>query len=391
MSRFRPEKPLTSSFYGKSWEEELPRALKAVARILEVDPLCGHKLQLLSSALEIVNIIRESAWNQCALCITCLIGINTSELLDENDFFKYSFILSGPEFMAKFNPPLLRALASLEQNPSLELNVAADLYPEGAYSSSEATPASSDIPLEQGRRGAGERLRFFWQKVLRIPAHRAIDAAAEGTVSLTEPPDSERFQQFRELVAAASKKDRDTVRRLATALKGKPGADYQRAKEAGHMDSIGVVFDIDALGSGFYGASAWRAFMRHVRPENINGCSLKEGDTQGTLSGSRREFCIAVEGPGLDVDAIKKTFEQSSEKGLASATRRFIFKPQLESEPLVAAGYIDAHGRMVQDEWNRSFHDRCKDCGWGYAPISVPEDLPPELRVELEDLKKRAV
>jgi hypothetical protein len=391
MSRFKPEKPLTSSFYGKAWEEELPRALKAVARILEVDRLCGLKLQLLSSALETVKIIRDSAWNQCALCALCLIGANPSELLDENDFFNYSFILSGPEFMAKFNPSLLRALESLEQNPSLELNVAADLRPEGAYSSSDVKPASSDIPLEQGQRGPGERLRFFWQKVLRIPDHRVIDAAAEGTISLIEPPDSERFQQFREMVAAAFKKDRDSVRRLAESLQGKPRGDYQFAKEAGHINSIGLVFDIDELGGGFYAASAWRVFMQHVRPETITGCSLKEGDTQETLSGRRREFCIAVEGSGLDIDAIRKTFEQSSEKGLASPNRRFIFSPQLDSEPLVAAGCIDAQGRIIQGEWNRGFHDRCKDCGWGYAPTSVPKGLPSELRAELEDLKKRTV
>ncbi len=153
------------------------------------------------------------------------------------------------------------------------------------------------------------------------------------------------------------------------------------------VSGIGVVFDIDALGGGFYGSKAWRIFMRNLRPERIVGCNLREGDTRETLSGNRREFCIAVWGIDVDTEAIRSAFATCSETGLAALERRFISSPQLDSEPLVEAGRIDAEGRLVQDEWSRMFHDRCKDCGWGYAPRSVSYELSPELKAELEALR----
>ena len=157
------------------------------------------------------------------------------------------------------------------------------------------------------------------------------------------------------------------------------------------MKGIGVVFDIDALGGGFYGSQAWRIFMRNLTPEKIIGCILREGDTRETLSGSRREFCIGVFGPGLDVEAVKAVFASSSEKGLAPSNRRFILSPRLESEPLVEAGMIDSSGRLVPDEWDRGFHDRCKDCGWGFAPRRITVDLSPELKAELKAMQNKKV
>ena len=155
------------------------------------------------------------------------------------------------------------------------------------------------------------------------------------------------------------------------------------------MKGIGVVFDIDALGGGFYGSQAWRIFMRQLPPENITGCSLREGDTNETLNGSRREFCISIFGAGLDVEMVKKAFTDSSEKGLAALNRRFIISPKLDSEPLVEAGMIDSVGRLVQDEWSRIFHDRCKDSGWGFAPKKITVDLPAELKTELKALRAK--
>jgi hypothetical protein len=155
------------------------------------------------------------------------------------------------------------------------------------------------------------------------------------------------------------------------------------------MSDLGVVFDIDALGGGFYGDKAWRIFMRTLVPGNIVGCTLREGDTNEALRGGRREFCIAVFGPRLDVDRMRKAFEGSSERGLATATRRFLFGPRLDSEPLADAGRVDFMARLVQDEWSRVVHDRCKECDWGFAPKTVPSSLPADLASELEALQRR--
>jgi hypothetical protein len=61
------------------------------------------------------------------------------------------------------------------------------------------------------------------------------------------------------------------------------------------MPKTGVRFDIDGLGGGFYGAAAYtlpfdaadRATPREVRSF--------EGDTNATLAGDARIYCIAVE------------------------------------------------------------------------------------------------
>lgn len=153
------------------------------------------------------------------------------------------------------------------------------------------------------------------------------------------------------------------------------------------MKGIGVVFNIDALGGGSYGSQAWRIFMRQLPPEKIIGCSLCEGDTNETLNGNRREFCIAVFGVGFDVEMVKRAFADSSENGLAASNRRFILSPKLDSEPLMEAGITDSVGRLVQDEWSRIFHDHCKDSGWGFAPKKITVKLTSELKAELKALQ----
>lgn len=157
------------------------------------------------------------------------------------------------------------------------------------------------------------------------------------------------------------------------------------------MKAIGIVFDIDKLGGGFYGDTAWRIFMRNLRPERIMPCGLREGDTNESLRGNRREFCIAVFGVGVDTHVVEEAFQNCSDTGLAEPSRRFIRSPRLDSEPLRLAGMVDSQGRLVDDEWSRISHDRCKDCGWGFAPKKVTVYLSPELTSELKELRSRTV
>lgn len=154
---------------------------------------------------------------------------------------------------------------------------------------------------------------------------------------------------------------------------------------------IGIVFNIDDLGGGFYGDKAWRIFMSALKPTAIVGCTLHEGDTNETLGGRRREFCIAVLGTGLDLSLVRKTFENCSDKGLAPPARRFVEDSRLASEPLVDSGRIDVAGRLVQDEWSRVVHDQCKDCGWGFAPRKITVNLSPDLKTELKALQDKTV
>jgi len=157
------------------------------------------------------------------------------------------------------------------------------------------------------------------------------------------------------------------------------------------MNGIGVVFDIDALGGGVYGYEAWCIFMRNLNPGQIIGCTLREGDTNETLFGNGREFCIAVFGSDSNVEAVKEAFMQCSERGLAPSDRRFILSPQLDREPLVDTGEIDSAGRLVQRQWTRFVHEECKKGGWGYAPRTVTVELSPELKAELKTLQDKTV
>ncbi len=134
------------------------------------------------------------------------------------------------------------------------------------------------------------------------------------------------------------------------------------------LHDLGVVFNIDGLGGGFYGSKAWRIFMEHVNPDSIAPCILKHGDTKATLNGVAGQYCIAICCATRDLNQLKLVFTQLEHEGLEPINRRFIEKTALNSEPLVIKGRIDAEGRLVTDEWDQGDHDRCKEKGWKYAP-----------------------
>lgn len=149
---------------------------------------------------------------------------------------------------------------------------------------------------------------------------------------------------------------------------------------------IGIVFSIDELGCGFYGYQAWRIFMKHVPQAKIRNTVLKEGDTAATLAGRGNEFCIAVYGPLLNPDHVKRIFEPLNDKGLVSLERRFIVKPQLDEEPLPMRGRIDLYGYFITDEWTRVDHDLCKEAHWKYRPGKIPDELPGHLLAEIKKM-----
>jgi hypothetical protein len=151
---------------------------------------------------------------------------------------------------------------------------------------------------------------------------------------------------------------------------------------------IGIVFNIDDLNSGSYGYRAWQIFMRNVRPTELGGCLLVEGDTALTLDGRANEFCIGVYGLRLDLRTLRERFELLNERGLAAMPRRIMEKTALDVQPLPDRGRVDAFGRLVTDVWMRMDHDLCKGADWGYAPADVPPDLPEDLRRELEGMRQ---
>ena len=155
------------------------------------------------------------------------------------------------------------------------------------------------------------------------------------------------------------------------------------------LPGIGVIFDIDELGKlglGSYGYKARHTFMKHVDPAKLAGCVIMHGDTNSTLYGASREFCIAVYGINLDVEYIKKVFGELESQGLSPQNRRFIEKPQLDSEPLPEYGKINALGALMKDSWDIEDHELCKEVGWQYKPQTIPSNLSAHLKNELADL-----
>ena len=151
---------------------------------------------------------------------------------------------------------------------------------------------------------------------------------------------------------------------------------------------IGIIFDIGALGGGHYGSAAWRIFMKAVSPQQLAGCFLVEGDTALTLYEDANEFCIGVYSPRADLSPIRETFEVLDEPGLVPMPRRIMEKPALDVQPLPDRGRVDSFGRLITEDWMRFVHDLCKECGWGYAPENTPQDLPANLKAELDALRR---
>jgi hypothetical protein len=160
------------------------------------------------------------------------------------------------------------------------------------------------------------------------------------------------------------------------------------AKTVPAMRGLGILFDIDALGGGFYAAEAWQLLMNNVDLATVTGCQFREGDTSATIDGRARVFCIGIEGPGLDVRALKDRIGKLTDRGFQPLSVRFIDLPELAKEPLVPAGRVDSSGRFIDDSWTRIRHDLCKEAGWGYDPVRVPSDLPIDLQRELDDMRQ---
>lgn len=140
---------------------------------------------------------------------------------------------------------------------------------------------------------------------------------------------------------------------------------YDRVKEI----ELGILFNIDDLGGGFYGNKAWRVFMKNCDPKKLPNSVLLEGDISETLAGHERIFCIAVQNLDLSVITyLKESFESYKEKGLLPLDKRFIEGNVTDTNNLVIRGRIDSFGKFVTNEWTRIDEDLCKECGWEYAP-----------------------
>lgn len=114
------------------------------------------------------------------------------------------------------------------------------------------------------------------------------------------------------------------------------------------MHKIGVLFDIDELDGGLYGYAAYKIFFAALDSRQIAGCTLSDGDTNATLAGRTRQYCIAVESlDAAKIAAVENALGKSSAKGLLLLSSRFLADALVRREPLVLAARINSAGKPV--------------------------------------------
>lgn len=107
------------------------------------------------------------------------------------------------------------------------------------------------------------------------------------------------------------------------------------------MAEIGIVFDIDELGGGMYGSEAFKIFYKNLDPSQMSNFSIYDGDTNSTLMGKDRFYCIAVKSMDeATISYVEKVMGEASDKGLAPLSKRFIKGNVTSSEPLVYSAEV---------------------------------------------------
>jgi hypothetical protein len=106
----------------------------------------------------------------------------------------------------------------------------------------------------------------------------------------------------------------------------------------------GALFDIDALGGNFYGQAAYEWLFKAVgvsRRAVLAGCLMLDGDTNATLSGSARLYCIATASEDSERIARIRECVRKKHVGLLGIPYE---GGTLEAEPLVLAVRFGAGG-----------------------------------------------
>ena len=116
-----------------------------------------------------------------------------------------------------------------------------------------------------------------------------------------------------------------------------------------NMPALGIIFNIDKLGSSAYGMAAWEIFWRAVNIDSLSGNTfLFEGDIKTNVSGKVCfVYCIVVQSDTADLRAVQSALEQSAEFRGVQASPPFVDEYEVMDEPLLEAGRIDSKGNLV--------------------------------------------
>lgn len=140
--------------------------------------------------------------------------------------------------------------------------------------------------------------------------------------------------------------------------------DRKTAGEAVSTDktspALGILWAIENVASAGYGLESWKIFWRVVPAQRLAGATLYEGDTDSTLRGGQRLYCIGLGHPSAAVPGdIREMLDESAEYRLVSAsslnisdpTPNFLEGEALAREPLVEMGWVDPNGQVAGEGW----------------------------------------
>lgn len=114
------------------------------------------------------------------------------------------------------------------------------------------------------------------------------------------------------------------------------------ASKESDIRTIGARFEIWKINSKSYGIECWKIFWGALKPEDLKGASLLEGNTAGDV------YCIAVQHTNADIGIkVRQALSQSIAFKAVCGQPMFAESGLGTSVPLFDAGKIDGRGTLV--------------------------------------------
>ena len=126
-----------------------------------------------------------------------------------------------------------------------------------------------------------------------------------------------------------------------------------------HIPALGARFDLKKIGNE---QNCWQVFWRAVRPRQLAGASLYEGNIH------RDDYCIAIQSTDVRVlDLVRSALESCHEFKEVCCSDPFIEGDSCAAIPLPRTGRIDHEGNLIGDDKRMAEHVT--------APVDAPEDI----------------
>jgi hypothetical protein len=125
------------------------------------------------------------------------------------------------------------------------------------------------------------------------------------------------------------------------------------------MPQLGILFDAQKLGTGFYGYTAFRILFSVIPMRDLASCTLYHGEVGEQRI---RPYCIVIDcASQATLSRFKQALGASMARGLMPQHQRFLDESLLHEEVLALAAHISSDGEMtdcpsrwLQEAWQRS-------------------------------------